>query len=65
MQYTFNEETGMYDAIARDGVNPIAALPDDDEQQWALEHEAILPSNRTRTTRAVMPLNGPLTKTGL
>ena len=43
MQYTFNEGTGMYDAIARDGVNPIAALPDDDEQQWALEHEAILP----------------------
>ena len=43
MQYTFYEETGMYDAIARDGVNPIAALPDDDEQQWALEHEAILP----------------------
>ena len=43
MQYTFNEETGMYDAVARDGVNPIAALPDDDEQQWALEHEAILP----------------------
>jgi len=43
MQYTFNEETGMYDAMARDGVNPIAALPDDDEQQWALDHEAILP----------------------
>ena len=43
MQYTFNEETGMYDAVARDGVNPIAARPDDDEQQWALEHEAILP----------------------
>ena len=43
MQYTYNVETGMYDAIARDGVNPIAALPDDDEQQWALEHEAILP----------------------
>jgi len=43
MQYTFNEETGMYDGIAREGVNPIAALPDDDEQQWALEHEAILP----------------------
>jgi len=43
MQYTFNEETGMYDAVAREGVNPIAALPDDDEQQWALEHEAILP----------------------
>ena len=43
MQYTYNEETGMYDAIAREGVNPIAALPEDDEQQWALEHEAILP----------------------
>ena len=43
MQYTYNEETEMYDAIAREGVNPIAALPEDDEQQWALEHEAILP----------------------
>ena len=43
MQYTFNQETGMYDAIARDGVNPIAALPGDDEQDWALEHETILP----------------------
>lgn len=43
MQYTFNEETGMYDAIARDGVNPIAALPEDDEQQWALDNEAYLP----------------------
>ncbi len=43
MQYTYNEETGMYDAIARVGVNPIAALPEDDEQQWALTHEAILP----------------------
>lgn len=43
MQYLFNEETGMYDAIAREGVNPIAALPEDDEQQWALEHEAVLP----------------------
>ena len=43
MQYTYNDETGMYDAVAREGVNPIAALPDDDEQQWALEHEAVLP----------------------
>ena len=43
MQYTYNDETGMYDAVAREGVNPIAALPDDDEQQWALDHEAILP----------------------
>ena len=46
MQYTYNEETGMYDAIAREGVNPIAALPEDDEQQWALEHEAILPAQQ-------------------
>ena len=43
MQYTYNDETGMYDAVAREGVNPIAALPDDDEQQWALDHEAVLP----------------------
>ena len=43
MQYTYNDETGMFDAVAREGVNPIAALPDDDEQQWALDHEAILP----------------------
>ena len=43
MQYTYNEETGMYDAIARVGVNPIAALPEDDEQQWALTYETILP----------------------
>ena len=43
IQYTWNEDTLMYDAVAREGVNPIAALPDDDEQQWALDHEAILP----------------------
>ena len=43
IQYTWNEDTLMYDAVAREGVNPIAALPDDDEQQWALDNEAILP----------------------
>ena len=43
VQYTYDEETGLYTAIAREGVNPIAALPDDDEQQWALDHEAVLP----------------------
>ena len=43
VQYTYDEETGLYTAIAREGVNPIAALPDDDEQQWALENEAVLP----------------------
>ncbi len=51
MQYTYNEETGMYDAVAREGVNPIAALPDDDEQQWALEHEAILPVQENEDVR--------------
>ena len=43
MQYTYNEDTGLYDAVARDGVNPIAALPEDDEQQWALTYRDILP----------------------
>jgi UMF1 family MFS transporter len=43
IQYTWNEDSGMYDALAREGVNPIAAMPGDDEQTWALDHEAILP----------------------
>ncbi|MBR68625.1 MAG: hypothetical protein CMA86_03845 [Euryarchaeota archaeon] len=43
VQYTYDEETGQYTAIAREGVNSIAALPEDDEQQWALDHEAVLP----------------------
>ncbi|MEL0312263.1 MAG: MFS transporter, partial [Candidatus Poseidoniales archaeon] len=51
MQYTFNEETGMYDAVAREGVNPIAALPDDDEQLWALDHEEILPVQKNEDVR--------------
>ena len=51
MQYTFNEGTGMYDAIAREGVNPIAALPDDDEQQWALDHETILPVQQNKDVK--------------
>ena len=43
VQYTYDEETGLYTAIAREGVNSIAALPEDDEQQWALDNEAVLP----------------------
>jgi MFS-type transporter involved in bile tolerance (Atg22 family) len=43
IQYTWDATTGSYEVIAREGVNPIAALPDDDEQQWALEYEDILP----------------------
>lgn len=43
IQYSWDETNGTYLATAREGVNPIAALPDDDEQQWALTHEAVLP----------------------
>ena len=43
IQYTWDEDGNTYVVTAREGVNNIAALPDDDEQQWALEHEAILP----------------------
>ncbi len=43
IQYTWDADENTYIATAREGVNNIAALPDDDEQQWALEHEAILP----------------------
>ncbi|MGB2168395.1 MAG: MFS transporter [Poseidonia sp.] len=51
IQYTFNEGTGMYDAIAREGVNPIAAMPGDDEQQWALDHETILPVQQNKDVK--------------
>ena len=43
IQYTWTGTDDLYDAVARDGVNPIAALPDDDEQQWALTYRDILP----------------------
>jgi len=43
IQYTWDADENTYIATAREGVNNIAALPDDDEQQWALDHEAILP----------------------
>jgi MFS-type transporter involved in bile tolerance (Atg22 family) len=43
IQYAWDAENSTYIATAREGVNNIAALPDDNEQQWALEHEAILP----------------------
>ena len=35
IQYTWDEENGTYVVEAREGVNNIAALPDDDEQIWA------------------------------
>ena len=43
VQYSWDEGNGTYTAIAREGVNPIAALPDDEEQQWALTYEEALP----------------------
>lgn len=43
VQYTWDEDASIYIAEAREGVNNIAALPDDDEQKWALENEDILP----------------------
>ena len=43
VQYTWDEENDTYTVEAREGVNNIAALPDDDEQKWALDNEDILP----------------------
>ena len=43
VQYTWDADNGTYVAFAREGVNPIAALPEDEEQQWALEYRNILP----------------------
>jgi len=46
VQYTWDDEANTYIAEARVGVNNIAALPDDDEQKWALEYEEILPVDK-------------------
>ena len=43
VQYTWDADNGTYVAVAREGVNPIAALPEDEEQQWALDYRDILP----------------------
>ena len=43
VQYTWDEDADTYTVEAREGVNNIAALPDDDEQKWALDNEDILP----------------------
>ena len=43
IQYTWDATDGTYEVVAREGVNPIAALPEDDEQQWALQYRSILP----------------------
>ncbi|MEC8415811.1 MAG: MFS transporter [Candidatus Thermoplasmatota archaeon] len=43
IQYTWTGTDDVYEVVAREGVNPIAALPDNDEQQWALTYRDILP----------------------
>ena len=43
VQYTWDADNSTYVAVAREGVNPIAALPEDEEQQWALDYRDILP----------------------
>ena len=51
IQYTWDEEAGTYVAEAREGVNNIAALPDDDEQKWAYEYKDILPVQKNEDVR--------------
>lgn len=51
IQYTWDEEAGTYVAEAREGVNNIAALPDDDEQKWAIDNEDILPVLKNEDVR--------------
>ena len=43
VQYSWDEGNSTYVAIAREGVNSIAALPDDDEQKWAYQYQDVLP----------------------
>lgn len=51
IQYTWDGEAGTYVAEAREGVNNIAALPDDDEQKWAMENRDILPVQKNEDVR--------------
>ena len=51
IQYTWDEDSSTYTALAREGVNPIAAMPGDDEQQWALDHETILPVQQNKDVK--------------
>ena len=51
VQYTWDDEANTYIAEARVGVNNIAALPDDDEQKWALEYEEILPVDKNNDVK--------------
>ena len=51
IQYTWDDESETYTAVAREGVNNIAALPDDDEQKWALDNEEILPVQQNKDVK--------------
>jgi len=51
IQYSWDEDAGTYIVEAREGVNNIAALPDSDEQQWALDNEDILPVQENEDVR--------------
>tara|TARA_B000000609_G_scaffold142038_1_gene121245 strand:+ start:226 stop:1989 length:1764 start_codon:yes stop_codon:yes gene_type:complete len=51
IQYTWNADEGAYFVEAREGVNNIAALPDDDEQKWALDYEEILPVQQNKDVK--------------
>ena len=51
IQYTWDDDEKTYVVEAREGVNNIAALPDDDEQVWALEYEDILPVEENKDVK--------------
>ena len=51
IQYTWDADGETYVVEAREGVNNIAALPDDDEQKWALEYEEILPVQQNKDVK--------------
>ena len=51
IQYTWDEDAETYMVEAREGVNNIAALPDDDEQKWALDNEEILPVQQNKDVK--------------
>ena len=51
IQYTWDAEEEAYFVEAREGVNNIAALPDDDEQKWALDYEEILPVQQNKDVK--------------
>ena len=51
IQYTWDADESAYFVEAREGVNNIAALPDDDEQKWALDYEEILPVQQNKDVK--------------